>query len=137
MKSENLLFTPTTILSTRVIQTLNIILENGSSSPVTKFLLILEQILGFILSSSQKKTQASPCVFFRTRADKRRVVNEKEIAPILERHEQVKKCLNAEVIVGPHGAGLVNMLFMKEEGGVLEFVNKNTTISATDQWQIN
>jgi|AntRauTorckE6833_2_1112554.scaffolds.fasta_scaffold26056_2 capsular polysaccharide biosynthesis protein len=84
-----------------------------------------------------EKTPSGRLYISRTRADRRRVVNEKEIAPILERYgfkivcfedlswnEQVKKCLNAEIIVGPHGAGLVNMLFMKEEGGVLEFVGK-------------
>jgi hypothetical protein len=69
----------------------------------------------------------------RRRADKRRIVNEDDIHPILSKfgfqivcaedlsfEEQVKMCSRARYIVSNHGAGLTNILFMKDGGSVLE-----------------
>jgi len=70
----------------------------------------------------------------RAKASKRRIVNEEDLFPILESEgfeihhfedyspeKQVQVMLEASHLVGIHGAGLTNMLFMKPEGKVLEF----------------
>jgi hypothetical protein len=69
----------------------------------------------------------------RSAAGKRRTVNEDEVTSILLRHgfetirteelsfeEQVRICSRARYIVSNHGAGLTNILFMREGGSVLE-----------------
>jgi hypothetical protein len=69
----------------------------------------------------------------RKRADKRRIANEEELQPILEKfdfqiicaedlsfEEQVKICSRAGYLVSNHGAGLTNALFMNDGAKVLE-----------------
>ena len=69
----------------------------------------------------------------RGRAGKRRIVNEDEVTSVLHRfgfetiyaeelsfEQQVQVCSRARYIVSNHGAGLTNMLFMREGGSVLE-----------------
>jgi capsular polysaccharide biosynthesis protein len=69
----------------------------------------------------------------RRRAGRRRIANESELTPILDRfgfqtvcaeelsfEEQVKLASRARYLVSNHGAGLTNMLFMREGGSVLE-----------------
>jgi capsular polysaccharide biosynthesis protein len=70
----------------------------------------------------------------REKAGKRRVVNEQQVRDTLREYdfetvhaedltfsEQVKKFASARYLVGTHGAGLTNMLFMPPESHVLEF----------------
>lgn len=69
----------------------------------------------------------------RAKARLRRIVNESELAPVFAAHgfetvfaeemslaEQVSLMAGASVIVGAHGAGLTNMMFMPAGGTVLE-----------------
>ena len=69
----------------------------------------------------------------RSKARFRRVLNEPELYPILERYgfktvwpedldykQQVQMFYDAEVIISPHGAGLTNLLFA-EKSSVVEF----------------
>jgi len=62
----------------------------------------------------------------RCNAPKRRVINEKELLPVLERYgfeivrpeeltyqQQVQLFYDTEVVIAPHGAGLTNLLFSK------------------------
>jgi hypothetical protein len=69
----------------------------------------------------------------RRAANRRRVVNEDEIAPVLNNFgfrtvyaeelsfpDQVKVLSGAKYLVSNHGAGLTNMLFMKDSARVLE-----------------
>ena len=78
----------------------------------------------------------------RRRAAKRRIVNEDEILGILQRfgfetiyaeelsfEQQVRLCSRARYLVSNHGAGLTNMLFMKDRGSVLELRHQTDRIS--------
>jgi hypothetical protein len=69
----------------------------------------------------------------RSKAGKRRIVNEKEVIETLREHgfsvfvledyafeDQVKIVLNARYVVANHGAGLANILFLPEKSHVLE-----------------
>ncbi|MFC1659323.1 DUF563 domain-containing protein [Pseudomonadota bacterium] len=68
----------------------------------------------------------------------RRIENEEEVYNLLKKYDfkrvlmenfsyldQVSIARNAKVICGPHGAGLTNILFMKRNSFVLEFLKKN------------
>jgi capsular polysaccharide biosynthesis protein len=63
----------------------------------------------------------------------RKIAHEEQLAPVLRRHgfemlrfedvsfaEQVRLAASAEMLCGPHGAGLSNMLFMAEGGRIIE-----------------
>ncbi|MGV1869099.1 glycosyltransferase family 61 protein [Agrobacterium rosae] len=78
----------------------------------------------------------------RSKARARHILNEKEIIPILDRFgfetvhcedlsfaEQVKIFSQASIIIGPHGAGLTNMMFMQCGAAVLEIHPHNTTVN--------
>ncbi len=78
----------------------------------------------------------------RRQAAKRRIVNEDEIHEILRRfgfetvyaeelsfEQQVRLCSRVRYLVSNHGAGLTNMLFMKERGSVLELRHETDRIS--------
>jgi len=69
----------------------------------------------------------------RSQAPKRRIANEDELAPILERAgfeivlmerlsfaDQVKLLSETSVLIGNHGAGLINMLFMRANSSIVE-----------------
>jgi len=69
----------------------------------------------------------------RSKASKRRVLNEDELIPVLERYgfqlvfmedhdfqSQVSICQAAKFLISNHGGGLTNMLYMKEGSSVLE-----------------
>ena len=69
----------------------------------------------------------------RAKAKRRRVINEQELIPVLKKHqfsiihfedyswaEQIAICANAKIMLGLHGAGLTNMLFMPKDSKVIE-----------------
>jgi capsular polysaccharide biosynthesis protein len=69
----------------------------------------------------------------RAAAGKRRIANETELLPILERHrfrivtmenlafaEQVRLAASASILAGPHGAGLANAAFMNPGSAFVE-----------------
>jgi capsular polysaccharide biosynthesis protein len=78
----------------------------------------------------------------RSGAGKRRTVNEDEVTSILSGfgfemirteelsfEEQVRLCSQARYIVSNHGAGLTNILFMREGGSVLELRHEGDCIN--------
>lgn len=78
----------------------------------------------------------------RSKATKRRVINEDEITPVLKRFgfatvvaeelsfaEQVRIFSRARYLVSNHGAGLTNMLFMRDGGSVLELRHESDCIN--------
>ena len=78
----------------------------------------------------------------RGRAGRRRIVNEDEVLSVLRRfgfetirteelsfEQQVQVCSRARYIVSNHGAGLTNMLFMREGGSVLELRHESDCIN--------
>lgn len=69
----------------------------------------------------------------RSKAIQRRILNEHEIIPILDKHgfhlvymedhsfeEQMKLTMSAKYIISNHGAGMTNMVFMQTGGSILE-----------------
>ena len=69
----------------------------------------------------------------RTKANYRKVLNEAEIYPVLEKYgfqviysedyslsEQISICNNAKILMGLHGAGLTNMVFLPPGSKVIE-----------------
>lgn len=78
----------------------------------------------------------------RSRAPKRRIANESEVAEVLSEfdfeivhaedcsfEEQVRVASGARYIVSNHGAGLTNMLFMNAGGSVLELRHESDRIN--------
>ncbi|HCX74482.1 MAG TPA: hypothetical protein DHU93_02695 [Algoriphagus sp.] len=74
----------------------------------------------------------------RENAAHRKVLNEKEVIKKLKSkgfeivyfehltvREQIEIMMETKILVGLHGAGLVNMLYMPKNGKVLEFRNEN------------
>ena len=85
-----------------------------------------------------ENTQTEDRIYISRRlADKRRVLNERELHDVLRTHgfrvvvmedlafeHQVKLMTSCRYVVSAHGAGLTNMLFMEPGGAVLEFRNR-------------
>ena len=82
---------------------------------------------------SNNRSNAERIYISRSAANRRRVVNEDEITPVLNNfgfrtvyaeelsfQDQVKILSRARFLVSNHGAGLTNMLFMKDGARVLE-----------------
>ena len=78
----------------------------------------------------------------RSRAGRRRIVNEDEVTSVLRKFgfaticaedfsfaEQVAICSRARYIVSNHGAGLTNVLFMKDGGSVLELRHESDCVN--------
>ena len=74
----------------------------------------------------------------RSNSIRRKLVNEKELLKRLEPYNfklvyfekcdyetQINIARNCEIMIGYHGAGLTNLLFMKSKSLVLEILNKN------------
>lgn len=91
----------------------------------------------FLASYIDKCHKPSERIFVVRRAT-RRVLNENEITPILDRfgikkvvleelsfEEQVGLFQSAELVVAPHGAGLTNIVFCQEGANVIEFFSPN------------
>ena len=85
-------------------------------------------------SYTQKEFTHNGLYISRKKAQRRRILNEDEIYPILKKykiaivffedlswHQQVELCINTHFIIGLHGAGLTNMLFMPSGSKILEF----------------
>ncbi len=74
----------------------------------------------------------------RSKANRRKIINEQELIPILKKYkfkivnfedfswlQQTSICSNAKIMIGLHGAGLTNMLFMPENSKILELRRKD------------
>jgi len=94
-----------------------------------------------------KTTEKRRLYLSRKDADKRRVLNEIELVPILQKYgfevattsqlpfaEQVKLFASAEIVVAPHGAGLSHLAFCKKGTPVLEMFAPSYT--HTCYWQV-
>jgi capsular polysaccharide biosynthesis protein len=96
-----------------------------------------------LLQSYGKKTDSDERIYIsRSRATKRRVVNEDEVVAVLQSldftviraedysfEEQVAIASAARYLVSNHGAGLSNMLFMKTYGKILELRHETDSVN--------
>ena len=95
-----------------------------------------------VLLSAYGSTGEERLYITRSKAAKRRIVNEDEITPILTEfgfqtvsaedlsfEEQVQLSSRARYIVSNHGAGLTNILFMRDGGSVLELRHQSDCIN--------
>lgn len=93
----------------------------------------VRKILLSAFGDSTYKGQGERIYISRRAAQKRRIVNEDELTPVLNKfgfqtvyaeelsfQDQVRVLSRARYLVSNHGAGLTNMLFMKDGGRVLE-----------------
>ncbi|HEU4794854.1 MAG TPA: glycosyltransferase family 61 protein [Pyrinomonadaceae bacterium] len=93
----------------------------------------VRKILLTAFGDSTYKGQGERIYISRRAAQKRRIVNEDELTPVLNKfgfqtvyaeeltfQDQVRVLSRARYLVSNHGAGLTNMLFMKDGGRVLE-----------------
>jgi len=99
---------------------------------------IIFQEMHEILLQNQKSNLDFGDKIYISRAGQvlRFVENENEVVALLEKYgfkkiiaekfsydEQIAICSKAKYLIGPHGAGLTNFLFMKEDSSVLELVS--------------
>ena len=96
-----------------------------------------------VLLSAYGSTDGNERLYItRSRATKRRILNEDALKPILNEFgfqticteelsfaEQVRICSRARYLVSNHGAGLTNMLFMRDGGSVLELRHQSDCIN--------
>jgi capsular polysaccharide biosynthesis protein len=85
------------------------------------------------------KSEFGDKIYISRQGQKLRFIeNESEVTELLTRYgfkkivmenysyqEQIDICHNARYIIGPHGAGLTNILFMKKNSTILELSAKN------------
>ena len=97
---------------------------------------IISDMKNFILEKTDLKGQTTvqkKIYVSRAKANRRKIVNEDEIFPLLKKYnyrvvyfedytwlEQIKLMANANQLLSIHGAGLSNMLFMQPDAKVLE-----------------
>jgi len=101
---------------------------------------LIQQERGVFFKMNAIKNEV-PCkrIFvFRSVEAKRGILNFEELAPVLKKYaitiidfsnyswiEQYSLAVNADILIGVHGAGLTNMLFMKENSNILELRRKD------------
>ena len=103
---------------------------------------IIRGVRSVLLSAYGDSDQGERIYISRRSARKRRISNENEVMEILSRFgfqtihaeelsfaEQVQRCSRARCIVSNHGAGLTNILFMREGGKVLELRHQTDDIN--------
>jgi capsular polysaccharide biosynthesis protein len=96
---------------------------------------LLRALRNELLQSIEPPPRAPKRVYISRRlaARGRRVANEEELTALLERYgfgcyameslslrEQLALMMQAEVLIGPHGAGILHCLFMPEHSTVIE-----------------
>ena len=103
---------------------------------------VLKQVANLLsqkIPSSSANTLQSPLVYIsRGKASKRKIKNEEKVEALLQSycfktfyceelslHDQMLIMSQAKVLVSNHGAGLTNMLFLKEHSKVIELRNEN------------
>lgn len=97
-----------------------------------------------LLSTSKPSRQDRRIYVTRRTARRRRVVNESELEPVLRENgfevveaeqlsvtDQIRLFSEAGVIIGPHGAGLTNILFAPEGCKILEFFQPSYILAST------
>nr|WP_198160764.1 glycosyltransferase family 61 protein [Pedobacter panaciterrae] len=99
------------------------------------------EIINNLRESFIKNLQLNPdrlIYISRAKANRRKIINENEVIDLLKKYnyeihcfedydfnEQVAIMSQAKSLIGLHGAGLTNMLFMQRGAHVLEFRNEN------------
>jgi capsular polysaccharide biosynthesis protein len=103
---------------------------------------LIRGVRSVLLSAYGETTQDERIYVSRQRASKRKIVNEDVVSVVLRKfgfqivcaeelsfEQQVRMFSRARYVVSNHGAGLTNILFMKEGGSVLELRHHSDRIN--------
>jgi len=98
----------------------------------------------FLQNNKNNKSDITKIYISRNKSPSRNIINEEELSYVLEKYnfkvvkmenysweEQIAMMTNVEYLIGPHGAGLTNMLFSRKKLSVLELLpqRNNKTIN--------
>jgi len=112
--------------------------------------LILEQIRKTIVNNTSGNIDFGDKIYIsREKQVLRRVENEEEVMELLKKYgfkkviaeefsydEQIKIFSKAKYLIGPHGAGFTNILFMEKGSSFMEFITQPTTLNYTDYYRL-
>jgi hypothetical protein len=109
----------------------------GNGTAIAKVVSQIKSEAKLLSVSAESKKQGGRIYVSRASAFTRRIVNEDKLLPFLEKYrfqvvrfekysflEQVEIAENARVLVGPHGAGLTNLLFVNSPGRIGEIAGQ-------------
>jgi len=116
----------------------NHLLTINHTAPIGNFNpLLIKKLRARFLEKFERVLPYRRLYVSRYKAPKRKIVNEKSLCEILERYnietiffedlsleKQIIACMESNLIIGLHGAGLTNMLFLPSESTVFELRNK-------------
>jgi len=116
----------------------DLILPSHTALPGNYNKLFINQLRALFLNPYKDLRPYRKIYISREKAPKRKIANEKAVVQILTKYgyephcfedyslqKQITLCAEAKSIVGLHGAGLTNILFLHEKGQLLEFRNQN------------
>lgn len=128
----------TLALNDRILQCEHLFFPSYVGLPGSPHPIVMNWVRQSLLSAVESSNVGRRLYITRRLCDKRRVVNEEQLYPMLEEHgfevveaenlsfsSQIELFNNATYVIAPHGAGLANLLFAHENCRVLELLDRD------------